>query len=74
MKQPSREILEALASLHNQSAGKLLVSWVQGSCEELTERALQSAEPRLCGGAFELRDLLHYLETAPYQLEKLKSK
>lgn len=75
MKPPSREVLEALLTLGGSPhAWNMVMGWLRTSRDELTQRALQSADARLCGGAFELQDLISRMETARGQLDQMIKK
>lgn len=73
MKTPSREVLEAILNLAGHAhSWNVLLDWLKASRTDLTQRALQSADARLCGGAFELHDLIARMESAREQLDAIK--
>lgn len=72
MKTPSSDVLRSLVSLSGNSDWERVVGWLRASRTELTHSALQSADAKLCGAAYELQLILETLEGARERLEKLK--
>ena len=72
MKNPNSDVLRSLVSLAGNADWERFVSWLRVSRTELTHNALHTADPKLCGAAYELQLLLETLEGARERLDKLK--
>ena len=74
MKSPTRDTLEAIVQLSSTDRSwTMLMTWLKLTVADLTHRALQSADARMCGAAFELQDLVDKLESARSTLDKMKN-
>ena len=71
MKQASIPVLKALTSLESSPEWEVFLGWLKVSRTEITHTALQTADAKLCGAAFELQQIIETLETARQKLERL---
>lgn len=68
----SDEQLRSIAGMQNLSGWKSFRAWLQASLDAKTKQALATADPKACGAASMLQDLLARLDAVPDAAANMK--